>query len=113
MIRVPVCFDCQANFCFSCFRELHSSPFGFDQRIDMVKETNERKKDTSFIEQMTRQDHQWKRVEPKKCVMCNTERVMAAFSCEKCEKSALCRPCARRLHSHSDAKDHKLLEITG
>ena len=112
-ISIRKCLDCDANFCFTCFRELHSSPFGFNQRVDLVKETNERKKDTAFIEQMTRQDHQWKRVEPKKCVMCNTDRVMAAYSCEQCEKSALCRPCARRLHNHPDSKGHTLLEITG
>lgn len=60
---------------------------------------------------MSRQDHQWKRVDPKKCSMCKTERVMAAFSCEKCELSALCRPCARRLHEHKDTQDHVLCEI--
>ena len=112
-ISIRKCLDCDANFCFTCFRELHSSPFGFNQRVDLVKETNEQKKNTAFIEQMTRQDHRWKRVEPKKCVMCNTDRVMAAYSCEQCEKSALCRPCARRLHNHPDSKGHTLLEITG
>ena len=110
-ISLRRCMQCNANFCFGCYRETHQSPFGFMQNIDFKKKIAERVNDEVFIELLTKQKHTWKRVEPKKCVACNTEKVMAAYSCQQCDMTAICRPCSRRLHAHKSTADHVLLEL--
>ena len=101
------CFGCNANFCFGCFRDTHRSPYGFFQKTDILSIIE----DHSLLENLSKVDHIYKRVEPKLCKMCKTERIMAAFSCAQCGMDALCRPCSRRLHEHRKQQDHVLVEL--
>ena len=107
-ISVRRCFECKANYCFACFRSTHSSPFGFHQRVDVESIIA----DQALLGNYSRMDHDYKKVEPKQCSMCKTEKIMAAFSCAKCDIAAMCRPCSRRLHAHGSYQDHLLQELT-
>lgn len=102
------CLDCKANFCFTCYREIHKSPYGFFQKTDIMSIID----DHTQLANQANVKHMYKRVEPKTCKMCQTERIMAAFSCAECDIDALCRPCARRVHAHPKMHHHMLVELT-
>ena len=96
------------RFCFTCFRESHGSPYGFFQRVRLSEKGQ---KDPNIIDKMTKYKHKWKKVEPIRCDLCQSEKIMAAFQCDQCVKK-LCRICCRRVHSHKSTQNHLYFDLT-
>jgi hypothetical protein len=58
-----------------------------------------------FMLRLSRSFHRWERVTLPRCQMCNSAKLLAAFSCADCKKT-MCRPCFRRIHSADSTWGH-------
>ncbi len=102
-IALRYCNECKQRQCFTCHREMHMHPWEFCQNVKITKKM---RVDPKYIGGCAMFKHTWKRVEPFRCEMCKSDKIMAAFDCSGCSKK-LCRPCFRRIHEdHPENKLH-------
>ena len=107
-LALRYCNDCRKRMCFGCHRELHLHPWGFDQNVKITKKM---RIDPTYITGVEMFKHTWKHIEPYRCEMCKTNKIMAAYDCADCKKK-LCRPCFRRIHNdHEENSDHRYVII--
>ena len=103
-----ICYYLILYYIYNTHSQTHQSPFGFHQQTPVTTILNNQES----LEQLHNfTTHVYKRVEPRPCQICKTEKVMAAFSCTECEVQAMCRPCSRRLHSQGTNINHILVEL--
>jgi hypothetical protein len=101
-LALRYCNECHQKQCFGCHRELHSHPWGWLQNVRLTKKM---KLDPTFAYGMEMVTHSWRQVEPIRCGMCKSSKIMAAFACNECRKP-FCRPCHRRIHESGEHQHH-------
>jgi hypothetical protein len=116
------CQVCEFDYCFSCHRATHQSPFGFYQKETTITAAN--REDRTFLTCMQCCSHRWGPVLPKRCDLCSVSAVhsvntspsqtnssnsstnhAAALHCDNCNKN-YCRRCHRKVHGGDEFKDH-------
>ena len=68
-LAVRHCVDCDFDYCFSCHRHTHMSPFDFFQQ---AKHTREDRSDETFLTRLRCHSHKWGPVISSKCDLCNS-----------------------------------------
>jgi hypothetical protein len=107
-LAVHSCNSCNgANFCWTCHRDTHASPLGFLQK---TKASRAQYSDPVFLEKLSKSHHVYGPSQPLRCQMCSATHMCAGFHCNTCEKD-MCRPCSRRIHTHSSKVAHEFYEI--
>ena len=103
------CLDCEHgsdNYCFTCMRETHASPFAFKQKSALSAE--QRSKPSMLEKLQFSIKHKWRKVQYPRCKMCKTEKILAGMHCVQCNVD-MCRACSRRIHER--LPDHEVHAI--
>ena len=122
---LPVCIQCQRNlatehciqcnydYCLTCARQTHASPFGFKQNAVLKMEE---RNDMEILEKLQFSiNHSFTNVTYPTCALCRTSKVLAGMHCNNCGPEHgsgmdMCRPCCRRIHSHKSI-EHEFYPI--
>lgn len=75
-LAVRHCKDCDFDYCFTCFRHTHQSPYSFMQKAQMTKE---QRSDEDFLTRLRCHQHKWGPVIPIKCDLCNGGNLILIF----------------------------------
>lgn len=114
------CIDCEFDYCFSCFRATHQSPFGFFQKETTITASD--RENRAFLTCLQCCGHKWGPVLAKRCDLCSSSATTttasgkatnagtssahtAALHCDNCNKN-FCRRCHRKVHAGDGFKDH-------
>jgi len=110
-LAIEHCNECNLDYCHTCLRETHASPYGFKQKS--VLSIAERQDYTLLQKLKFNISHTFSQLRYPRCGLCRTEKVLAGMFCTTCaaEKGGMpmCRPCCRRIHER--LPDHEMHAI--